>query len=754
MAIKQGGAGGGGANVPSGTPDRRGMDPRYDSGRTYTPPGANTPGSGINWDNHTQRYTAYVDGELWTYGPNGWEPTDSGSSGSSSGGGWSGGRGGGGSDPTSQYRNQLEYWYGPGNVPADVLSLAVAEEWGEVKMKNYALMHGAQGERARDAIQEVRNALDGYVSPEQQAAIPDSLLRAFAAEGLTAEEIVQQVMELPGGDILATPAAQAMIDEWIEQTGIALTYTARLKLREIISRHGGANAMAMAEWTAWVKTTDSAKNGNYGAEQRFNINTIFYDILEREATPEEIEQLWDANAYQLLEHMRSTEEYAEIYKFKPVGMPEDDYKALEKSWELAYFEAFGIDIGQLGLDAVDQYTEEQVAIEPTSPPEWKSLTMDTFRSDLKQYGIEYVDGKYMREDQEVAFEDLKNYLPTDIYYYDESGYHYVQIEGALDKNGNPAAVTVPREIEYETVRKPVDWKPDIPDAFMDTMINSGIDPAYWLKSIGWGEDATVLQAQYGAALEQTGVSFDERDWYVLASGAIGSGALRAQIIEAQNKVAFREVFRDYNGGQDPTAADYEYLSTNFVSPTEYAHRTAAVEYAKQNIDSINEVLNRTLGLSVSESDLENLAMGGKGSGALKAKIDQATRLDAFTWEYEKRTGDVPTPAQYKEFLGYTGPEELVWNMDLAEEMAELGPDIKEVWEQFYKEPLSDESLHIMLGDMVGSGDLKYKLKEAREWAKEEETREYYRWNEERANTPIARAEAGGFKLSVPGIGAI
>jgi hypothetical protein len=275
-----------------------------------------------------------------------------------------------------------------------------------------------------------------------------------------------------------------------------------------------------------------------------------------------------------------------------------------------------------------------------------------------------------------------------------------------------------------------------------------------LESIGWGEDATVLQAQYGAALEQTGVSFDERDWYVLASGAIGSGALRAQIIEAQNKVAFREVFRDYNGGQDPTAADYEYLSTNFVSPTEYAHRTAAVEYAKQNIDSINEVLNRTLGLSVSESDLENLAMGGKGSGALKAKIDQATRLDAFTWEYKKRTGDVPTPAQYKEFLGYTGPEELVWNMDLAEEMAELGPDIKEVWEQFYKEPLSDESLHIMLGDMVGSGDLKYKLKEAREWAKEEETREYYRWNEERANTPIARAEAGGFKLSVPGIGAI
>lgn len=692
----------------------------------------------------------------------------SGGGGGGGGGGWGGGGGGGGGGSSGSYLAEFEKYYGVGNVPSDVVNTAMNEDWSALRIRSYALTHGASGPGAIAAIQTVQYAAASVFGSDKVGNISDDLYRSLAAEDQDPQYYVDYFVDMVGfEDVLDSPIAQGMIQTWMDMTGIPLTYTAKVKLQEILSRHGGATSAAVAEWEGWLPTTQSARNGNYGAKKRIETNDQFYNVLGREATQAELDATWNMDAYGRLEYIRKTDDYAEEYAFKPAGMSEATYQAKKASWTEAYYRAFGIDIGSLGLEAVEQYTpRSETAVteaNPTTgavtPPTWKSLTNEAFANELAKYNIKKISGTWYHyfEDgsrEEISYQDIIKFLPAGEFYYDEQGYHYVQEEGALNPTtGQPATVTKPAVVAEEP-GGPVSFAPEVPAAFLDTMINSGIDPEFWLTSIGWGEDAVVLEAQYGAALSKIGVSFSERDWYNLASGAIGSGALRAQIIEAQNKTAFEEVYRDYNG-TSPTAADYDYLMSNFVSPTEYAHRMAAKEYAAEKIDEVNEILGRTLGQSVSSADLENLAMGGKGSGALKAKLNQAVRLDAFTWTFKQRTGREPSPEEYKEFLGYTGPEELAWNLDLVEAMAEQAPDIKEVWNEYYKDtPISDEQIRILLGDMVGSGELKYKLKEAKEYATEQERRDYYRWQSERANTEVRQSAQGGFQIATPGIGVI
>lgn len=695
--------------------------------------------------------------------------------GSSSGGGGSSygygyGSGGSGELNIGPAYAEFEKWFGVGNVPTGIAEQAAGADppWSALKIRQWSLTNGANSTAAQDALEIIQTAAASALGIEAAANLPEDLIRGLAADDMDYDTAKRYFWDMPDGDILASPDAAAMIQEWMDQTGIPLTYTAQNYLRQVLETYGGPTAEARALWSAWLPTTDSAKNGNYGDQIRGQINQEFNGLLGRDATPEEIESLWGKNVYGWDEYIKSTEDYAEKYKFKPEGMSETKYLELEASWTEAYYQAFGIDIGSLGLEAVENYQPPaDITAEVDAPaPEWKPLTTETFQQELGKVGITVSNGEYYNANgNQVAYEDLVNWLPEGEFYYDERGYHYTQLAGAIDPSTGKAVMAGDPGVKSVAVDPTVggtnvdttgaqDWAPEVPAAFMDTMLNSGIDPSYWLQSIGWGEDAVVLEAQYSGALGELGREFTPDEWYILASGAIGSGALRAEIIGAQNAVAFREVYRDYNG-TDPGPADYDYLMSNFVSPTEYVHRMAAKEYADEKYDDVNELLGRTLGQSVSKSDLENLAMGGKGSGALKAKLNQAARLDAFTWTFKQRTGREPSAAEYQEFLGYTGPEELAWNMDLVEKMAELGPDIQETWNDFYKDsPLSDEQLKIMLGSMEGSGELKYKYKEATEAKTEEERREYYRWQSERARTDVTTAAQGGFKIAMPSIGNI
>jgi hypothetical protein len=159
-----------------------------------------------------------------------------------------------------------------------------------------------------------------------------------------------------------------------------------------------------------------------------------------------------------------------------------------------------------------------------------------------------------------------------------------------------------------------------------------------------------------------------------------------------------------------------------------------------------------LGTSVTLADLENLAMGGEGSGALRAQLDQASRLDEYRWEFKRKYGTEPTPTDYAKFAGYAGPAELNWELTLAENMAEVGPDIFETWNKVYtNNPLTEAQLKVMLGDMKGSGELKYQLKEAQEVVKKEEMAHDAGFTTPGVNIMFSGAPSGGFKLSMPGI---
>jgi hypothetical protein len=272
------------------------------------------------------------------------------------------------------------------------------------------------------------------------------------------------------------------------------------------------------------------------------------------------------------------------------------------------------------------------------------------------------------------------------------------------------------------------------------------------SEIGWQEDAIALQGQYGGSMvEAFGSDLSSKDYYAVASGAIGSGAARVKMMEAQNRVAFREVWRNYNG-TDPSPADYDYVTKNYVAPTEYAHRMAAKESAKEQITSVNDLLSRTMGKTVTLGELENLAMGGKDSGTLKAMIDQATRLDTYRWTWKQyHNQQEPTPDDYAQFAGYASVAELQWEIVTNEKIKEYDEAIQDVWQKAYGETMSAEDMHTMLGETEGYGDLQGKWTKAKEMVADEENAQRGAHYAEKTRVAYTQAEQGGFKEGMAGL---
>jgi hypothetical protein len=241
------------------------------------------------------------------------------------------------------------------------------------------------------------------------------------------------------------------------------------------------------------------------------------------------------------------------------------------------------------------------------------------------------------------------------------------------------------------------------------------------------------------------------DFYKVASGAKGSGAMRAKMQQAQNMYAFKEVYRDYFG-TDPSPGDYQAISSQFVSPSEFAHRMAAKESAKAKIEQVNELLGRTLDHQVTLADLENLAMGGQGSGEVQAMIDQATRLDQFTDTLYQYKGHEPTADDYAGIAGYPSAAAFKWEITVNETMAEMGDEIKQIWLKANPEsPLSDEQLRIMLGKSEGWGDIQKQFNLAEKEVSEAETARKNAMNVDKISPIYNVAEQGGFKQGLPGL---
>jgi hypothetical protein len=289
------------------------------------------------------------------------------------------------------------------------------------------------------------------------------------------------------------------------------------------------------------------------------------------------------------------------------------------------------------------------------------------------------------------------------------------------------------------------------DQEIATMLTEGWTPSSLTNYFTALENAIYSRDMYNPILEEvSGAGWTDDQWFAFANGGEGSGALRAQLVQAQNQAQFREAYRQIMG-TDPTPADYEYLSANFVSPSEYLREEQAKVTAAEMYPEVSELLQRVYGTNVTEQQLVDMSIGRAGTGELRAMIREAEKLDQYTWIHKQQYGTDPTPQDYAKYAGYTGPEELTWEITTRERMAELGPDIQEAWTFQYGAPMSEDDLRTMLGEQEGYGELRYKYKEAQEALGKEEAAWDWSMQAPSANIYYAPSEQGGFRNSMVGV---
>jgi len=575
----------------------------------------------------------------------------------SSGGG---GGGGGGYSAASlgsvnDVKDYYAKWYGDAWVSANmgIINKAANNHWTERQILSDIAQRGANDTPyARSVVNYIRSVC---------GPLPLGSVMQIVGSGMWLEsDFATRIAPQYQTDVLSNPQSLAFMQAWNEYTGGA-TFgpTAQAKLKEITDRFG-YTPEAQAQWQQWLTTTESANNGNYGAEKRAIIGSYVTSWLGREPTEEELSQsgpywklidgpLGSANTAKLQETIRGSDEYKTRFAAKLPGQSEADYLGWEAS------------INSIG----NWYFNDRPGIA----------------------GEPYVN-------------NFTGYTPEEL----------IQ----LNKDG---------------------W-------------TSGALGAYY-QAI---EEAAYDQGVYGPIVEEAFGSTAGIDWFVLANGGQGSGAMRAKIVEAQQRVQFREAYRQVFGS-DPSPADYDRVSNEYVSPAELIRETQALESADEMYDQVNDLLTRVFGETVTKEELKDMVLGRPNSGELKARINEATTLEAYRTEFKTYEGREPTPDDYAKFKGYSGVAEYKWDITTAEAMKELGPTIREALGiAFPDEPaLTDEELRIMVGDMKGSGELKAKYREAQEIVSEKEKARDWEWQQPGVERDYMRSEQGGFRESVPGI---
>ncbi len=699
-----------------------------------------------------------------------------------------GGRQTGGSSSAAAASSSMSYpeafynWMGRYPTAAEKTKME-NEGWTEDTLRRFAAKNGGRGPLMLEAQDAVRKAAAPFYGGDP-SGISTALVNSLVADGYSVEYLTNTYFPSLRGTDATNPLAADFVDLWVNMTGRPLTETAATKLAEMVRSYGYID-IALTAWETWVKTTESAISGNWGAEHRAAIQNTVSSILGRNATPLELSansSWWNLNDAALYEQLKTTAEYQAIYAGKPAWMSENDYLAEAMSFNAVFRWYYGDSVtvnpdGSLTIPTGEYYqppsagtpTTTTVTPAPAAKPEWKSLTTEQFLSDLAALGITSegtgpLSGRTFADADRtgITYEELINYLPQGTYYKDAQGYHYVQYEGALNpKTGAPATVTKPLEVAPQpeaTTTAPGGLNnfglsyvnPDI----ISDLINGGYTAEMLQQEFVWQEEAAYLEGVYADILTEAYGGTGGINWYTLASGARGSGAMRAQLVEAQNRVAYRETYRQIFGS-DPEPGDYDRISSEFVSPSEMLREYQAVESADEMYEEVNELLVRVYGDGVTRDELKDMALGRENSGELKALVNEATKLDQYTWTHKQYYGSDPTPEDYAKYEGYSGPAELQWEIVTAEKVDEMRPEITEAWAKVYpNEPMiTQEQLYTLYGEQQGYGDLRAKVKEALEkFGEAEESEDWAYRGVERLDIGYRSAEQGGFRASAPGLG--
>lgn len=434
----------------------------------------------------------------------------------------------------------------------------------------------------------------------------------------------------------------------------------------------------------------------------------------------------------------------------------------------------------------------------------KRLTSALFKQDLQALGFiinnngtsDVSKWTYTYNGSNVSYGSLQGVLDSivpGVYTSDAQGYHYAQSTPAPTSGGGTPAFgptdlqpqTLPADVSANmeqttggsTSSSPAEYTPgssNVPGQwYIDGKPVSGplaqigityteqvqsavqadptIDGETLAQQLAWIELAAYDAAVYGPILaEAFGTSYTSQDWYILASGAEGSGLMRAKIAEAQNRIAFREAYRLYNHGADPGPADYSALTGSYVSPNEFVTRMAAKESAKQMFDQINALLQRTLNQTITLAELENLAVNGSGSGELEAMIDEAERLDTFTDDLYQWLGRTPTAEDYaREVAGFASVDSFKWEISVRENVKAMGDDINDTLQRANQRRFTTDELRTMLGKSQGWGDLQALYNKSLEEEERQETSRKYAATAEKISPSYTQAFQGGIKEGLP-----
>jgi hypothetical protein len=689
------------------------------------------------------------------------------------------GPGSGSSAPSATVRGWFEYYYG--GTPSGLISQADKENWTEQDVINKSIADG----RSSTGLNILRSVVQRSAAPyygDDPGAVPTSLIDTLITQGYWTSDGQQYLtntyfpaLKGVGG---TNPLASDWVADWVDMTGRPLSYTAQQKLSELVKTYGFTD-VGRAAWQTWLKTTDSAITGNWGAEHRITIGNDIAQILGRPATEAELapnSSFWNLNDAARLESIRATPEYKAIYEGKPAWASESDFISEARAIDAAYRWYLGDTVtlnsdGSLTFPHGPNYqapTTGNVSTTPTvdpstiasAPPTWKSLTNQQFATDLQGLGITNTGGKYFKGGTEISADSLLDYLPKDTYYKDAAGFHYIQEEGAVDKNGNAAAKTKPKAA-VTPLSNSTTQSGGLNNWGMSYANNDIVGDAFannWtaeqlIQEWKWQEEAAYNQGVYGSVVEEAFGGSGGIDWYKMTSGAKGSGAMRAQLVEAQNRVSYREAYRQVFGS-DPSPSDYDRITSEFVSPGELIRETQAKNSADEMYPEVSDLMQRVYGETITVDELKDMALGRQGTGELKAMINQATKLDNYRWMHKQYFNADPTPTDYAKYAGYASPAELQWEILTNEKIKEFTPDINEAFTKAYGYTLTDAQIKTMLGEQEGYGDLNRLYKDAKETMADQEKARDWGFQAEQANINYGTAEQGGFKTTAPGLASL
>jgi len=556
--------------------------------------------------------------------------------------------------------------------------------------------------------------------------VPESEMMNWVKNRWSTDQVIQRIENLPAykyGTEYKTKAIDWTV-LWEDKTGIPLTYTARLKRDEMLKE-----GRSIVEWERWITTTDSYDQG------------IEMDAMRQDAL-DVLYSSWGWGVVQAKLDINPT--YIDDVVWGELGKGASwtvvkDWARKQPEW------ITGPEASTSKRNLRDLYTEiMRIPVSESELEEWvvQGLTPDQLYEQIRLTPA--YEQRYRYKPVWMGEAEFNGWRDA----YNQVGRQYFAPFQSYDITWTPRISDEDIRAQYPDIADPTagmraaGWenrdgmwyeptRPDVwtfDDAQIGFYLEAGISPTELQNRYRWTEDAWANLPTMNYLGEALGKSYSWEDAYLVASGAQGSGKIRAELIQAENRRQFDTVFAIYND-RKPTASDYAYLESNFVSPQEYAVKMQAIEEADAMFPEIDEMFMRVYGYHADKDMLRKVAQGAKGSGAYEALIKAAEELDRFTsvWRLYAKTD--PTPQQYAEWAGMAGPEELAKQLEVKEAVASHGAELLRVYSDYWEAQgipgITIDDVETLLGRYEGWGAIDEKMRIAQEHRDREDAARIY-----------------------------